>query len=86
MEVAEYSVRKNEKVHEDILNDKKDHEEYQYLQLINKIIKHGIKKSDRTGTGTFTIAGPQMRFNLRNGIILFFYYTCKLYIFMTNIS
>ncbi|XP_033218476.1 transmembrane protein 184C-like [Belonocnema kinseyi] len=49
-------------------NNGEDHEEYQYLRLIDKIIKTGIKKSDRTGTGTFTIAGPQMRFNLRNGI------------------
>ncbi|XP_043478036.1 thymidylate synthase [Leptopilina heterotoma] len=45
----------------------KEHEEHQYLELIKKIINHGVKKSDRTGTGTFMIAGPQMRFDLRNG-------------------
>ncbi|KAI4483854.1 hypothetical protein M0802_013261 [Mischocyttarus mexicanus] len=46
-----------------------DHEEYQYLNLIKKIIKTGAKKEDRTGVGTYSIFGTQMRFNLTNGII-----------------
>lgn len=45
----------------------KVHDEYQYLQLIERIISRGTKKNDRTGVGTFSIFAPQMRFNLRDG-------------------
>jgi dihydrofolate reductase/thymidylate synthase len=44
------------------------HEEYQYLELISKIIEEGNDKSDRTGVGTMSIFGSQMRFNLRDGV------------------
>jgi hypothetical protein len=44
-----------------------EHEEYQYLYLIDKIIKHGFKKNDRTGVGTYSLFGEQMRYSLRNG-------------------
>jgi hypothetical protein len=44
-----------------------EHEECQYLNLIDKIIKHGFQKDDRTGVGTFSLFGEQMRFSLRNG-------------------
>ena len=43
------------------------HEEYQYLDLIKKIIKIGEQRSDRTGTGTLSIFSPgQLRFSLRD--------------------
>ncbi|XP_078042352.1 thymidylate synthase isoform X1 [Augochlora pura] len=45
-----------------------EHEEYQYLHLIDEIVKQGIKKSDRTGVGTLSLFGTHMRFNLRDDV------------------
>jgi hypothetical protein len=47
------------------------HEEHQYLNLIQNLIQNGNVKQDRTGTGTRSIFGAQMRFSLRNGIEIF---------------
>jgi len=42
------------------------HEEYAYLELIRDIIENGDRRPDRTGTGTVSKFGVQMRFSLRN--------------------
>jgi thymidylate synthase len=42
----------------------------QYLNLMREVLDKGTRKNDRTGTGTLSIFGPQLRFDLSAGFPL----------------
>lgn len=48
------------------LRKEKQHEEYKYLHLLEKILDEGTVKGDRTGVGTKSIFGTQLKFDLSN--------------------
>jgi len=43
---------------------------HQYLALMRDVRENGIRKQDRTGTGTLSVFGQQMRFDLSQGFPL----------------
>lgn len=47
-----------------------DHPEWQYLNLLRDILDNGVRRDDRTGTGTLGVFGRQMRFALSKGFPL----------------
>ncbi|HEY4585555.1 MAG TPA: thymidylate synthase, partial [Brevundimonas sp.] len=47
-----------------------DHPEQQYLNLLRDILDNGVRRDDRTGTGTLGVFGRQMRFDLSKGFPL----------------
>lgn len=53
-----------------ITTSQEPHEECEYLNLLRRCILRGHPKDDRTGTGTLSVFGANLRFNLKNGFPL----------------
>ncbi|KAK6637373.1 hypothetical protein RUM44_007789 [Polyplax serrata] len=65
MEVSGKDTTQKDGANGDIEQDA--HEEYQYLNHIKNIMKHGVEMRDRTGVGTLSVFGAQMRWSLKKG-------------------
>ncbi|KAL6059852.1 Bifunctional dihydrofolate reductase-thymidylate synthase [Balamuthia mandrillaris] len=63
---AHYEFLRYVNVHSEEKNTDEPHEERQYLDLVRDIIENGNTREDRTGVGTKSKFGCQMRFSLRN--------------------
>lgn len=71
IETRREPVCENNLVHNGTNDETKDHPEKQYLELVREILEYGNPKSDRTGTGTLSVFGRFMRFDLNQGFPLF---------------
>lgn len=45
------------------------HQEYQYLELLERVLQRGDEREDRTGVGTKALFGELLRFDLRDGVV-----------------
>ncbi|HYF21762.1 MAG TPA: thymidylate synthase [Caulobacteraceae bacterium] len=57
-------------LHHAVVHAAPDHPERQYLGLLQDILDNGVRRDDRTGTGTIGVFGRQMRFDLERGFPL----------------
>ncbi|XP_066137779.1 thymidylate synthase isoform X2 [Euwallacea fornicatus] len=64
------SSKKNTTSNDSKENIQKPHEEYQYLNHIKHILTNGSVNKDRTGVGTYSLFGAQMRYTLKNSFPL----------------
>lgn len=53
-----------------LMSERETHGELGYIELLEKILKKGNERDDRTGTGTISLFGPQLRFDISESIPL----------------